>query len=408
MLKKPFQSSPRASLSLLALYSSASVWNLCLAMMQVLVPLYALSLGFSALRIGSLVAVPALAHVMIRFMGGAFADRFGERRVLQGCYVLLILAAVVLLWAEDFATLLIAQATANLSQASFWISSQSLVSQLPGSNMGKKLGRLTACNYGGNLIGLNLGGLCAALLGYAGSFLALTVLTLVCFLLGLALPDVDPKPSHRTVWQITSGIGRFLRYPQVWLVISVSYAAALPVSLTVSVYPIYLSELGYGEQWIGTALSFRAMGPVLIGLALGSLITAARRKGLYALGMSALGLSLVGSGLTERILLIGFCIGVLGAAGGMLDLLYQVLASEMSNAGDRSMAMASMGLGWNLSFLSIPVMVTWLVEVQGFQFALLSTGAVSLLAALGTPMWHRLLEPVRETSRMVSLPTGQG
>lgn len=408
MLKKPFQSSPRVSVSLLALYSSASLWNLCLAMIQVLVPLYALFLGFSALRIGSLVALPALGHLTMRFMGGALADRFGERRVLQGCYLLLILGAVVLLWAKDFGTLLIAQTTTNLSQASFWISSQSLVSQLPGSNMGKKLGRLTACNYGGNLIGLNLGGLCAALLGYEASFLALTVLTFVCFLLGFALPDVDPKPSHRTVWQITSGIGRFLRYPHVWLVISVSYAAALPVSLAASVYPIYLSELGYGEQWIGAALSFRAVGPVLIGLALGSLVTSARRKGLYALGMSALGLSLVGSGFTERILVIGLCIGVLGAAGGMMDILYQVIASEVSSAEDRSMAMASMGLGWNLSFLSIPVMVTWFVELHGFQFALLSTGAVSLLVALGTPVWHRLLEPARPTSDMVSLPTGQG
>jgi MFS family permease len=375
-----------------ALYSTAALWNSCLAMIQLLVPLYALSLGFSSLTIGGLVALPVLAQLVVRFVGSALADRFGERRILQGCYFLMTLSGGMLLGAVDFTTLLLAQAVTNFSQATFWISSQSLVSQLPGDNMGKKLGRLTASNYGGNLAGLILGGILAARLGYHNAFVVLTGMALCSFLLGFALPHARPKPSRRTVWEITLGIGHFLRHGQVWLVVSVSYAAALPVSLTYSLYPIHLAELNYGEEWIGAALSARAVGPVLIGSLLGSYITMARRKRIYGLGMAILGLFLVVSGLTEKIFLIGVCIALVGAAGGMMDILYQVQAAELSRAGDRSVAMASMGLGWNFSYLSIPILGTWFAERAGFRFAFLMIGIFFLLMGAGTRLWHRLLE----------------
>ncbi len=377
--------------NLLAFYTSAALWNVCMGTLQVLVPLYALSLGFSVLKISSIIAVPVLAEFVIRFLGSALSDRFGERRILQGCYLLMAASAAMLLLAKNYPQLLSAQTIAYFSRGVFWISVQSLASQLPGSNVGKKLGRLSACNYGGNLIGLSLGGVAAALLGYHNGFLLLTGLALVCTLLGLALPYVEAKPSGRTIRDITLRMGRLLRYRHIWFAISISYAAALPPTLTQSIYPLYLAHLDYAEQWIGVVLSFRAMGAVLVGLTLGSLITLARQRGIYALGMASLGLFVVGSGLAENPLFLGPCIAALGAAGVIMDLLCQVQASEWSRAHDRSVAMASMGLGWNLCPFLTPMLVGWLAEVFGFRLAFLATGGFFLLMAAGTQLWHRLL-----------------
>lgn len=379
--------------AVLPLYSSAALWNICMGMLQVLLPLYALSLGFSILKISSLIALPVLAEVVMRFVGGALSDRFGERRVLQGCYLLMVLAASVLLVAKSYGPLFLAQAISYVSRGTFWTPIQSLASQIPGSSAGKKLGRLAACNYGGGLVGLALGGVLASLLGYHNSFFFLTVITLLCAILGLALPHIDPKPRGRTIFEITAGIGRFLRYRQVWLMITISSAAALPPTLTQSLYPLYLAHLNFGEQWIGLTLSLRALGPIFVGLVLGSLITPARQKAIYALGMATLGIFLVGSGLTRNFLLLGLCVAFLGTAGSLMDLLYQVQASELSRAGDRSVVMASMGLGWNISPFFAPLIVGWLAEVAGFGVAFLTAGGFFLLMAAGTTLWHRLLAP---------------
>ncbi len=372
------------------LFGSACLWCICNGISHVIVPLYAISLGFSVLEIGSIVAVPALATIFVRFVGGALSDRFGERGVLQGCYSMMALAALMLTGAESYTTLMIVLIVANLSRSTFWISAQSMASQLPGTNVGKNLGKLSAVNHLGGLIGQVLGGVMAAFLGYGISFLILLGLALSCILMSLALTRSGAKPKGRTVWQITLGVGHFLRYSRTWLIITVSGAAALPMAMCISIYPVYLAHLNFGEQWIGVAVSVRSLGPIAIGLLLGAWITPARQRLIYGLGMVVLGFCLIASGYLERYFLLGLLIFILGAGGGIMDLLAQVQASALSQASNRSMAIASTGMGWNLSSFFIPLTVGWLVEMLGFEIAFLISGLFLMLIGAGTKFWFRI------------------
>lgn len=375
--------------SLLVFYSSAALWNIGTGMMMILIPLYSISLGFSVLKISSVVALPVLVMLSVRFLGGALCDRFGERLILQLCYGLSLLSAIVLLQAEGFVLLLLSQSIANFSRGIYWIACQSLVTQLPGSSVGKRLGHLSASNHGGNLLGTGLGGVLAAFVGYHGSFLLLVGLSVACVLLGLAVPHVERKPRGRTVWQITAGVVPFLRYPRVWLGIFASFAAALPPTLCQSLFPIYLSQLGHGEQWIGLTVSGRALGTVTVVLILGSVITAPRLMKFFAIGTAGMGVFLVGTGLMERLILLALCIAALGIASGVMDLWYQVQATELSEAKNRSMAMASVGLGWPLSLFIAPLLLGWIAEVKGFPFAFLASGIFFLLVSAASHLYYR-------------------
>ncbi len=234
---------------------------------------------------------------------------------------------------------------------------------------------------------MSLGGILVALVGYYGSFLLLTGMSVACLLLGLALPHVDRKPTGRTVWQITAGIGHFVRYPKVWLGIFASFAAALPPTLTQSLYPIYLAQLDYGEEWIGLTVSSRALGTVAVVLILGSMITGPRLMGFFVIGTAGLGIFLAGTGFMEQILVLASFIVGLGIAGGVMDLWYQFQATELSEPKDRSMAMASVGLGWPLCLLVAPLLLGWMADMKGFKFTFVVTGVFFLLVAGGSYLW---------------------
>jgi MFS family permease len=135
---------------------------------------------------------------------------------------------------------------------------------------------------------------------------------------------------------------------------------------------------------------------------LAPLITPSRQVGIYAAGIAGLGIFVISSSLVEHLILLALCMAALGTASGLMDVWYQVRATQLSSASDRSASMASMGLGWNLAYIVTPLVVGWLAEIYGINFALLSTGCFLLLVSSGTRLWHRLLSPAGLTLRDIS------
>lgn len=373
------------------LFAGALLWNMCNGMLFVLTPLFGVTLGLSVLDIGSLVGLPYLLTIVMRFVGGAFADRYGEHRMLQACYSLNVLAAVALCLAGGFFSLMLSSALANLSRSMFWVPAQSMASQLSSRNPGKMLGQLSAANYTGQLLGLSLGGILAGWLGYGATFVLVAVVCVLGMLLGFALPPIRSNPVGRTVWQITVGMSRRLIERRTWLLLTSSCAAAVPFGITQSIYPVYMSGLSFHEGWISVVIAVRSIGPVVIGLAFGSKITIGREKLFYAVSMGGLGLCILASAWTEGLLLLGLCIAGLGMAGGVADLLNQVQAVDLSRASDRSAVMAATGLGWNMAPMALPLLLGWAADAWGFGTMFLAAGCFFLLVALSTSAIYRVL-----------------
>ncbi len=373
------------------LFLGALLWNMCNGMLFVLTPLFGVTLGLSVLDIGSLVGLPYLLTIVMRFVGGAFADRYGEHRMLQACYSINVLAAVALGLANGFFSLMLSSTLANLSRSLFWVPAQSMASQLSRHNPGKMLGQLSAANYTGQLLGLSLGGILAGWLGYDTTFVLVALACALGMLLGFALPPIRSKPDGRTVWQVTVGMSRRLIERRTWLLLTSSCAAAVPFGITQSIYPVYLSGLSFPEGWISVVIAVRSIGPVVIGLALGSEITIAREKVFYAVSMGGLGVCILATAWTQGLLLLGLCIAGLGMAGGVADLLNQVQAVDLSRASDRSAVMAATGLGWNMAPMALPLLLGWAANAWGFGAMFLATGCFFLVIAMGTPLVYRIL-----------------
>ncbi len=373
------------------LFLGALLWNMCNGMLFVLTPLFGVSLGLSVLDIGSLVGLPYLMTLVMRFVGGAFADRYGEHRMLQACYALNVLAAVALCMASGFFSLMLSSALANLSRSMFWVPAQSMASQLDSINPGRMLGQLSAANYTGQLLGLAFGGILAGWLGYGPTFILVALACVASMLLGFALPPIRLDMGGRTVWQVTVEMSRRLVERRTWLLLSSSCAAAVPFGITQSIYPVYMSGLDFPEGWISVVIAVRSVGPVVIGLAFGSEITIEREKLFYALGMGGLGICILASAWTGGLVLLGLCIAGLGMAGGVADLLNQVQAVDLSKARDRSAVMAATGLGWNIAPMALPLLLGWAADAWGFEAMFLAAGCFFMLITLGTPLVYRLL-----------------
>jgi hypothetical protein len=139
-----------------------------------------------------------------------------------------------------------------------------MASELPG-HRGIQLGRLNAVTNVGQIAGSSLCGFLLAAAGYDATFATLAATGLLAFIAGLATKAGPPKrlQSHRKV------LGRYrplLRRPIILYSMICAYLSALPFSLSMSFYPLLLTEYGYGEETSGVIIALRAIGAIAAGL----------------------------------------------------------------------------------------------------------------------------------------------
>src|SRR5712692_1089130 len=103
------------------------------AAMQLLVPLYAIHLGYPGLTIGILAALPAIANMTLRLAAGRLSDRHGETTVLQigGLFSLAAALGLLLSTSVGLAAFAGAQLLQGVGRSIFWTVGQTYVTKLP-------------------------------------------------------------------------------------------------------------------------------------------------------------------------------------------------------------------------------------------------------------------------------------
>lgn len=96
----------------------------------VLVPLYAVSLGFSNTEIGTLIGVRSILSMVLAIHAGAMMDRFGTRRIML--YLILVAIGIAPLYAAlpSFMALVVLQVVCGAAISLNWLGGQTLIAQI--------------------------------------------------------------------------------------------------------------------------------------------------------------------------------------------------------------------------------------------------------------------------------------
>ncbi|MCY4581741.1 MAG: MFS transporter, partial [Chloroflexi bacterium] len=101
-------------------YGASFSYQITLGLIQVLVPLYALHLGYDLTLLGVIVASQAVFGLGLRLFAGAIADQFGERWVLWASFVTMIVGMVFFVGSGFFWMLILGQSFVGYSRATYW------------------------------------------------------------------------------------------------------------------------------------------------------------------------------------------------------------------------------------------------------------------------------------------------
>ena len=356
---------------------TALVFSSVNSAVQLLVPLYALHLGYPGLTIGILAALPSVANISLRVVAGRLSDRHGETRVLQagGLFYLTATLGFLLSTAAGLAPFVCAQILQGVGRSVFWTVGQAYVTKLP-LERGQHLSLFNGATNLGMLLGMSGAGLLVVSLGYPGAFATVFLLTLLYSALTYSLPPLPaparPAPAGRAAggWATPT-----LSLGPLWLAASCSFVSGGTFALAGSFYPVYLAQVGYGARSIGLLVTLLAAGMLGISFVARSLIDRAiplGRLGVTFIISGGLGLAAVPIfhnwlPLAALLLVAGFC-------SGGCSLVYQLAVLRHSAWHTRGATMASVGVFGNLALLVLPTTIGLALRWTSLEAALAAAG----------------------------------
>ena len=370
----------------LPFFSATFAWNYGLGMTWLVVPLYAHAQGLSAAEIGLLFSVPVAAQIVINLVGGAYTDRVGGRRVMLAACLAMALGGLELAFAKGFWPLFCGQVLMVFTRAAFWPANWALASELPGDR-GRNAGRLNAVSNLAQILG---NASCGFVLAYSGfragllSIAALGALGALAMLCGLGAHAGGPRKVP--AGGMFSSYLVLLRMPIVYYSVLCAYLSALPMTLSMTFFPLLLKEFGYGEAPSGVMLALRAVGGIAAGLVLARFVSTgpASRSPILAGLVVALAVGLLP--VTSHWSAVGALMFAVGIGSGLQTLYVQITMAEVTDTAMRGSALALGGLGWSLSHFTTPLIAGVLAQHLGTAWAfhvlgVLALGFVATIAA---------------------------
>lgn len=369
-------------LRIIPIYTIAFLFNTIFSLISIMLPLYGLSLGYSATLIGLLLSTPGLLLVLLRMFAGVLSDHFGEKKMLVLTFLLTIIAGLIISLSLSFSTLFCFQIINGTARAIYWPTSQSYASRISSVHSSSILGKFHSFNEGGKISGLLFAGWAITNIGYLGTFRLIVIIGIVGLSLALVMKSIPLTGGERKqVKNLSESFQEMVKLPPLQFAVITSFSAGLLVVLTQSFFPIWLKILENSEGIIAVILTAYSVGSILAGRFFANLIEKTKLIFLMQLSVGGTGLGFLFVWKLSGFIGAFILTLVLGFFAGILTVAYQVMVVENSFETDRGIIMSFAGLGWAIAFLIGPILFGLLVDSLSITIAFACVGFIIIIYA---------------------------
>lgn len=370
-----------------------------LGMVTLLVPLYILHLGHDAAIVGLVVSSQSIFQVPLRFMAGALSDRFGERSVLWLSFSFLALGAAAMIVSVSLWVIFPMQIIIGIARSIYWTPSQSYASRSYGANPSIAIGRQVSFEAMGQMSGAAAGGFAVVAFGFGTAFGIGAGLAVGGAAIVTLMPRLARKEAPRTIRASLAPIPGLLRNRTLHLAGIIAFVSATVISLQGSVYPVFLTETGYGEGIIGILRSVNSVGTMVVAFIFGVIVGNFGQKQLMGASLALIGVLMVISTLTANTLWAAILVFlIMGVVYANLRSLYPTMGAQNSSPEQRGMAISVVGMYWGVAQLIIPVTFGFIAKYLGSAESLWIAAGLFITLSVLTPLLFRVLGPRPESA----------
>ena len=370
-------------------YLNGFVYGYGMGASTILFPLYAISLEFDLSTQGFVVAAPGIAMILLRLVGGAVSDRFGEKIILWFSFVTVTGASVAAAYSAALLPLVVAQLFNGASRSVYWSAAQSYISRSAEGEAGKVMGRQLSFESGGGLLGGIVAGVVAQQYGYAEAFLMTAGATFVGFLITTSLPALPRKDQARSLAASLAPVKTMLFRRTLLHAHLTAFISAAYIGLVMGLFVAFFRDADYTESGTALVIRLNSVGTSALAFFFGALLGRFGSRLTATLGITLTGALAVGVGLTGDVPVVPVVfMTITGMTFGSLRSLYPTLAAENSEPNQRAMALSVVGLYWAIGIFLSPLLFGFIAEATSLRAAIYIFGGFATAVGLLSPLLY--------------------
>jgi DHA1 family multidrug resistance protein-like MFS transporter len=374
---------------------------LLIGMTQLVVPLYALSLGASEVVLGIITGAFGLAGILLSILSSFLSDYLGRRPMILVAFAFWIGVGISSLLAPPFLWLVGGQVLVGMADLCLWVAAMAYLTQVTPQGRHAEI-----MSWGSGLMGLGmvvgpvLGGLVVRLVGFQPTFMLVVLLGVLGLVISYKLPVTQFPTAERGAFlerlslshRSALGLVRANRTMQMAVLVMILGTASW-MAVGRSFYVAYLNHLGLSTEVIGLLTTLRAgattvtqFGFAFLANRLGVVVTI-----LSGVAIGGLALALTPFLTTAPILALVGCLG--NGADRLRNPGMFTLIAEGTDQDSQALAFALLNTAWAITTTVLPPVLGLIAERTTLSATFLLVGPSVAISSILLYVWNRRAAP---------------
>jgi len=358
-----------------------------------ILPIFAKSLGASGAQIGWIASASTIPGILVSYLAGDLADRFGYKKILIGSLLIFASAPFLYLLVQDPLGLGAVRFYHGFATAAFGPVAMATIAAFGGKNTGQNLSLYSSATLIGRALAPTVGGTLYEYGGHASVYLVAGVAGLLALAAAVWFfhkPEaVEDKAATQAIKAEAVKIPFFkklwgvLRYRPLLLVGMLDACAYFAYGAFEMIFPLYARKYGMSTAEIGLLLGIQLVGMILFKPLFGRASDRFGRLPMMVIGLLACSLSFLLLAVLNSLIALIPLILIYGLGFALITASTSALAADVARAGQLGASLGILSTLMDVGQTFGPPAIGAVSDAYSYATGIGVLGIVLLLAAIG-------------------------